>query len=175
MSSINQYDHSMTDTLLFGKAVIKQLNVDEPQIQKFFAKSDSASCYQVNYLPQALYQLCKEQDMLVRCDYNEPCKGKDQFNCECDGLKTILKSLNVDSVNWIFIALNKRKGLKNTIFLGLNLTKQNDIYQEIQILIFVVIIPFYFLMTASNSGNIWISVKVLLYLWVMQILFLVKL
>ena len=40
---------------------------------------------------------------------------------------------------------------------------------------FAVIIPFYFLMTASNSGNVWISVKVLLYLMVMQILFLVKL
>ena len=39
----------------------------------------------------------------------------------------------------------------------------------------VVIIPLYFLMTTSNSENIWILVKVLLYLMVMQILFLGKL
>ena len=65
-------------------------------------------------MPQALYQLCKEHNMLVRYDYNEPCEGKYRCNCECDGLKTILKSLNVDSANGIFIALNQIKSLKNT-------------------------------------------------------------
>ena len=50
-----------------------------------------------------------EDITLVRYDYNEPCKGMYQFSCECDGLKTILKSLNVDSANGIFITLNKRK------------------------------------------------------------------
>ena len=50
----------MIDTLSIGKAVLKQPKVDGPQIQKLFAKSDNASCYQGNYLPQALYQLCKE-------------------------------------------------------------------------------------------------------------------
>ena len=89
--------------------------MDGPQTQKLFAKSDNESCYQGNYLPQALYQLCNEQDiMLIRYDYNEPCKGKDQCNFESDGLKTILKILNVDSVNGIFIALNQGKSLKNT-------------------------------------------------------------
>ena len=69
----------MIDTSL-GKVLLKQLEVDEPQIEKLFAKSDNASCYQGNYLPQALYQLCEEQDIvLVRYDYNEPCKGKDQL------------------------------------------------------------------------------------------------
>ena len=58
---------------------------------------------------------CNEQDiMLIRYDYNEPCKGKDQCNFESDGLKTILKILNVDSANGIFIALNQGKSLKNT-------------------------------------------------------------
>ena len=84
LSSINQCDQGMIDTLSLGKAVLKQLKVDEPQIQKLFAKSDNASCYHGNYLPQALYQLCKEQDItLVRYDYNEPCKGKDQCDYEC--------------------------------------------------------------------------------------------
>ena len=36
--------------------------------------------------------------------------------------------------------------------MGLNLAKQNDLYQEIQFLISVVIIPFYFLMTGSKSN-----------------------
>ena len=92
--------------------------------------------------------------MLVRYGYNEPCKGKDQCNCKCDGLKTTLKSLNIDKANGIFIALNQGNGLKNIKFLGQKLTKQNDLYQEIQFLLSVVIIPFYFLMTDSNSGNI---------------------
>ena len=80
-------------------------------------------------MPQALYQLCKEQYMmLVRHNYNESCKGKYQCNCEHDGLKTILKSLNVDSANGIFIALNQRKGLKNAKISGLKLSKQNDLH-----------------------------------------------
>ena len=39
-------------------------------------------------------------------------------------------------------------------FLGLKFTKQNDLYQEIQFLRSVVIIPFYFLMTASRDENL---------------------
>ena len=69
-------------------------------------------------MPQALYQLCKEQDItLVRYDYNEPCKGKDQYDRECAGLKTTSKIYvdsqnNVEFANDIFIALNESKSLK---------------------------------------------------------------
>ena len=106
--------------ITYLRLYLSSINQGDPQIQKLFAKSDNASCYHGNYLPQALYQLCKEQDiMLVRYDYNEPCKGKDQCDCECVGLKTILKSYvdsvnNVECANDIFIALNQSKGLKNT-------------------------------------------------------------
>ena len=103
---------------LFGKAALKQLDGPQmhgPKVQKLFEISDNASCYQGNYLPQAPYQLFKEQDiMLVIYDYNEPSMGKDQCNRECDGFKTIPKRLNVDSANDIFIALNQTKGMKNT-------------------------------------------------------------
>ena len=44
LSSINQCDQGLIDILSLGKAVLKQLKVDEPQIQKLFAKSDNASC-----------------------------------------------------------------------------------------------------------------------------------
>ena len=44
LSSINQCDQGMIDMLSLVKAVLKQLKVDEPQIQKLFAKSDNASC-----------------------------------------------------------------------------------------------------------------------------------
>ena len=80
---------------LFGKAALKQLDgpqVDGPKVQKLFEKSDNASCYQGNYLPQAPYQLFKKQDiMLVIYDYNEPSMGKDQCNRECDGLRPYQK------------------------------------------------------------------------------------
>ena len=68
-----------------------------------------------DYLPQALYRLCKEQDItLVRYDYNESCKGKDQCNRECAGLKTTLKGYvdsgnNVECANDIFIASIRAK------------------------------------------------------------------
>ena len=75
-----------------------------------------------------------------------------QCSCECDGLKTILKSFNVDSANSIFIALNQRKSSKNTKISGTEFDRANDLYQEIQVVIFVIIIPFYFLMTASKSS-----------------------
>ena len=45
LSSINQCDQGMIDTLSLGKAVLKQLKVDEPQIQRLFAKADRATCY----------------------------------------------------------------------------------------------------------------------------------
>ena len=113
LSSINQCNQGMIDTLSLGKAMPKQLKVDEPQIQKPFSKSGNASCYQGSYLPQALYQLCKEQDItLVRYDYNELCKGKDQCDRVCAGLETILKGYansgnNVKCANDIFISLNQ--------------------------------------------------------------------
>ena len=67
----------MIDILSLGKTVLKQRKVDGPQIQRLFAKSDNASCDQGNYLPQTLYQLRKEQDIiLVRYDYNENCMDK---------------------------------------------------------------------------------------------------
>ena len=77
-----------------------------------------------------------------------------QCSCECDGLKTILKSLNVDNANSIFIALNQRKSLKNTKISGTEFDRANDLYQEIQVVIFVIITPFYFLMIASKSSII---------------------
>ena len=33
----------MTETLSLGKTVLKQLKVNEPKIQKFFAKSDHSA------------------------------------------------------------------------------------------------------------------------------------
>ena len=45
LPSINQCDQGMIDTLSLGKAVLKQLKVDEREIQKPFAKPDNASCY----------------------------------------------------------------------------------------------------------------------------------
>ena len=87
----------------------------------------------------------------------------------------MLKSLNVDSGEGIFRALIQRKGLKNTKFARLKLTNQNDLSQDIQSLIYVITIPVYFLMTVPDSGSIWILVKVILYLMVMQVLILLKL
>lgn len=87
----------------------------------------------------------------------------------------MLRSLNVDSAEGIFRALIQKKGLKNTKIARLKLTNQNDLSQDIQFLIYVVTIPVYFLMTVPDLGSIWILVKVIMYLMVMEVLILLKL
>ena len=77
--------------------------------------------------------------MLVRYDYNEPCKGKDQCDRECAGLKTILKSYvdsgnNVECANDIFIALNQSKGLKNTKIAVIEIDKAKSSLSGVTIL-----------------------------------------
>ena len=87
----------------------------------------------------------------------------------------MLRSLNVNSAEGIFRALIQKKGLKNTKIARLKLTNQNDLSQDIQFLIYVVTIPVYFLMTVPDLGSIWILVKVIMYLMVMEVLILLKL
>ena len=49
--------------------------------------------------PEALYHICRRYDVkLLRQDYNEPCKGKDQCNQESAAAKTIIRSY-VDAGN----------------------------------------------------------------------------
>ena len=48
-----------------------------------FCKSDNANCYHSIFAADGLYHLCKQHGIqLLRNDYNEPSKGKDQCDKE---------------------------------------------------------------------------------------------
>ena len=70
----------MVDTISFGKAVLKQLKVDERSIEKLFAKSDNAVVTRVIICHRNYTNFARK-----RYDYNEHCKGKGQCSHECAG------------------------------------------------------------------------------------------
>ena len=79
---------TMVDVLNIGDSVLQQFRNDCPNITKLFGKSDNAGCYHGNFILEATYKLCKNYNFdLIRYDFNEPCKGKDQCDRESAGAK----------------------------------------------------------------------------------------
>ena len=64
-----------------------------------FCKSDNANCYHSNFAAERLYHLCKQHGIqLLRYDYIEPSKGKDQCDRESATAKALLRNY-VDARN----------------------------------------------------------------------------
>ena len=109
-----------TDVLNIGDNVLKSFKSDTPTVSQLFAKSDNATCYHGNFIFEAIYQLCKSRGFkLIRYDFNEPCKGKDQCDRESAGAKTVLNSCvdsggKVKSAEQMYDALHHGQGIKNT-------------------------------------------------------------
>ena len=62
-------------------------------VNKVYAKSGKASCYNNSLGPEALYRLYKNNGIdLCRYDFNQPCTGEDQCDWETANAKTILRS-----------------------------------------------------------------------------------
>ena len=113
-------NQNSVDVLNIGDNVLCSFKVDCPMISKLFAKSDNASCYHGNFIYEALFKLCKSRSLqLLRYDFNEPCKGKDQCDRESAGAKTVINSY-VDNGNDVinavgaYDALHYGRGIKNT-------------------------------------------------------------
>ena len=101
---IYRCDQDTKDVLSINEHVLNQFKKDEPNIKKLYTKSDNAGCYHTSYSPEALYFMCKQKGMeLLRYDYNESCKGKDQCDRESAAAKTILRSY-VDAGNDLMTA-----------------------------------------------------------------------
>lgn len=102
-----------------GKAIIDQFRMDCPMVHKLYGKSDNASCYHGNFIAVALYKMCKKADLcLLRYDFNEPCKGKDQCDRESAGAKAVINSFvsngsKVECADDICKALHYGNGIKN--------------------------------------------------------------
>ena len=91
--------------------VLEEFSKDYPDVTHIYAKSDNAGCYHGNNILENLYKLCKRYGItLVRYDYNEPCKGKDQCDRESAGAKRVLSSY-VESGHDILTADDVYQGL----------------------------------------------------------------
>ena len=76
-------DLGIADSLTIASLVIEQVATDFPNLKELFGKSDNASSYHGNLYSQSLYKICKPNEIyLLRFDYNEPPKGKDQCDRE---------------------------------------------------------------------------------------------
>ena len=120
MTCLFRCKQSMIDVLNIGDNVLNKFKQDCPFISKMYAKSDNAGCYHGNYVLEALYKLCLAKGLtLLRYDFNEPCKGKDQCDRESAGAKAVINSF-VNSGNDLLTAedlctaLHYGKGIKNT-------------------------------------------------------------
>ena len=86
---IYRCDQSMEDTLCISENVLKEIKQDKPGIDKILMKSDNASCYHGNHSAEINHLLCKQQNInLLRYDFNEPSKGKDQCDRRLHQQKT---------------------------------------------------------------------------------------
>ena len=110
---------SAIDVLNIGDVVLQAFKKDCPMVTKLFGKSDNASCYHGNYVFEALFKLCRARSFqLLRYDFNEPCKGKDQCDRESAGSKTVLNSYvnngnDVLKAEDVFDGLHYGKGINN--------------------------------------------------------------
>ena len=116
---IYRSDQSKLDTMNIAEHVLKQFIQDYPQVNDLYGKSDNAGSYHGNQILENLYKLCKKYHLtLVRYDYNEPCRGKDQCDRESAGGKTVINSYvnagnDVLSAVDIYNALQYGSGVRN--------------------------------------------------------------
>ena len=83
-------DQGISDTMLLADIASNTFLSDKPNVRKLYAKSKNASRYHSNYAVEAPRFLCKYKAIkLVRHNYKEPCREKDQ----CDGETVSDKSL----------------------------------------------------------------------------------
>ena len=120
-TALYRCDQGTVDTLSIAYIILTKIFLsDEPCVKIVYGKSDNASSYHANFSVEALYFLCKSKGIkLVRYDFHEPCRGKDQYNRETAGAKSLIRSY-VDGDHHalctedIYAALHYGNGMKNS-------------------------------------------------------------
>ena len=110
-TAIERCDQGLVDVLSISDVVLEGFKQDVPGVNMLFCKFDNANCYHSNFAAERLYHLCKQHGIqLLRYDYIEPSKGKDQCDRESATAKALLKNY-VDAGNDLANAKDIYSGL----------------------------------------------------------------
>jgi len=92
-TALTRCDQDVVDTLCVADHVIKQMHIEYQHLRRLYHKSDNAGCYAGNSVAENLYNICKIQNIqLLRYDYNEPQRGKDQADRDSAVAKIFLSA-----------------------------------------------------------------------------------
>ena len=110
-TAIERRDQGLVHVLSISDAVLEEFKQDSPSVNMQICKSDDGNCYHSNFAAEGLYHLYKQHcTQLLRYDYNEPSKGKDQCDRESATAKALLKNY-VDAGNDLANAKDIYSGL----------------------------------------------------------------
>ena len=113
-------DQSKLETMNIADHVLGEFSKDFSSVTSLFAKSDNASSYHGNQILDNIFFLCKSHGIkLIRYDYNEPCRGKDQCDRESAACKTVINSFvesgnDVKTAENVYDALHYGTGVKDS-------------------------------------------------------------
>ena len=114
-TTIYRCDQDVIDTLCVAEHVLKEIQKDHPNIKQLFRKTDNAGCYSGNSVAEIEYSICRQNGFtLLRHDYNEPHKGKDQADRESAVAKKYMNGY-LNSGHDIITAEDIKKGI---LYLG---------------------------------------------------------
>ena len=117
---IYRCDQSKLETMNIADYVITEFAKDFPEVCNINGKSDNAGAYHGNQILENLYHILKYKGLkLLRYDYNEPCRGKDQCDRESSGAKSLINSFvesgnDLLQIDHVYQALHYGKGLSNS-------------------------------------------------------------
>ena len=118
-TALYRCDQGIADTLSLADIVLDKFKTDFTNVKKMYAKSDNASSYHGNFVLEELHNICKQKNIrLMRYDYNEPCRGKDQCDREAARYKSLMRSYvdagnNILNAEDIFKSFHYSSGMKN--------------------------------------------------------------
>ena len=93
LTNVYRCSQGVSSVISLGEVVLDQFKKDEPSVTSLYSKSDNASCYHGNYCAESMYLLCQSKSIkLLRYDNNEPSCGKDQYDRQSAGAKTLIRS-----------------------------------------------------------------------------------
>ena len=100
-TTVYRCDQGIIDSLSIANLLLGKLHKDLSRVKDLYVKSDNDHG---NSYAEALYVMCKDNGFIhKRYGYNEPCHGKDHYDHEAAGAKSLMRSY-IDAGNDILTA-----------------------------------------------------------------------